>query len=81
METEESFQSGSKRPPPFKPRTICFTAFNIEDPKDFIIWISTQCLWVLGQEEKCPETGRLHVQGMAHASSGIRWKFMHPHHI
>ncbi|AUM61846.1 Rep [uncultured virus] len=71
-------------PSKFRTRTIVFTSYKkeaIEDPEHYIKKVSEQCLWALGQVEKCPETGRLHIQGMAYAKEAKSWAFMSPDHI
>ena len=68
----------------FKARTICFTSYKdiaINDPKGYLRDIRKEVDWCLGQIEKCPETGKLHMQGMAFSKENIRWGFMKPDHI
>jgi len=64
---------------PFKCRTIVFTKFNHEDAQVFLQELKTHCDWVLGQEEMCPETGKVHIQGMAYSKQDCRWGFVKEH--
>jgi len=54
-----------------KTHTIIFTAFNFDSLEEFIDDI--QCDWAIGQLEKCPTTGKVHIQGMAWAKTQSRW--------
>jgi len=64
----------------WKANTIVFTCYKkaaIDDPEGWLRSISKQCKWVLGQVEKCPTTGRIHIQGMATCNgSDSRWGFL-----
>lgn len=50
----------------------CFTAFKIEDfnPQNFVDY--GHFLYLGYQKEKCPDTGRLHLQGFAQFSRSVR---------
>lgn len=63
----------------FKSKVIVFTAYGKEvedDPEGYLKNIQNKCDWVLGQLECCPETKKLHIQGMAYCKETIRWGFM-----
>lgn len=75
MIEEEKKVSKSKR---FRERSITFTYYK-PDPIDIIIWVNklaTLCQWVYGQIEICPETKRMHFQGMAYSSNPIAWALL-----
>lgn len=63
-------------PSKFKARTIVFTIFDetaVRDPEAWLKDLSLNCQWCLGQLEKCEETGKLHVQGMAFSKENCAW--------
>lgn len=63
----------------FKTKTIVFTCFEeqaVKDPESWLKNLSTKCSWVMGQLEKCPETQKIHIQGMAFSKDTIRWGFL-----
>jgi len=61
-------------------KTIVFTCYDKEATNDPEMWLKNMqksCKWVLGQLEKCPKTGRVHIQGMANSgTTPIRWGFL-----
>lgn len=62
----------------FRARTICFTHFinTVDDCDPFLLQLKLKCEWYLAQVEECPETHRLHIQGMAHCDNVDRWTFL-----
>ncbi|ARD71304.1 putative replication initiator protein [Diporeia-associated CRESS-DNA virus LM122] len=51
----------------------CFTAFKDMDwPKDLIKWDKYELTYLKSQPEKCPKTGKYHIQGMIVVSPRIR---------
>lgn len=63
-------------------RTVCFTSFNYgEDPEAYLREVSKKCSWVLGQLEKCPTSGKPHLQAMAFHKDKSKWGFLKPNHI
>jgi hypothetical protein len=64
----------------WKAKTIVFTTYSkiaIEDPEIWLKNMHKSCCWVIGQLEKCPKTGRLHVQGTANSGKeSSRWGFL-----
>lgn len=64
----------------WKAKTIVFTCYDkkaIEAPEIWLKNLQTQCSWVMGQLERCPKTGRVHIQGMANlGKSDSRWGFL-----
>lgn len=59
----------------FKASTICFTSYKgIKDTTEALH--EDGCQWFLYGEEVCPNTGRLHLQGMANHKKTIRWTSM-----
>ena len=64
----------------FRVRTVVYTCFEYGgDARKWLEGLKGSCDWVLGQEEKCESTGRLHVQGMAHHSNPIGWSYLKCH--
>lgn len=60
----------------FKARSILGTFFyEKEDPEEWLRGLHKTCDYVVGQCEKCPETGRCHLQFFAHAKSQVRWPY------
>nr|WAE42958.1 MAG: replication associated protein [Cressdnaviricota sp.] len=71
-----------EKPKAFRARTIVFTSYGKEveeDPEQFLRFIHRNCNWVMGQKEKCPKTGRIHIQGMAYDKKINRWGFLKGH--
>lgn len=64
----------------FRCQTIVFTKYGKDvedDPEAVLRQIASNVDWVLGQQEMCPDTKRLHIQGMAFTKTkGYRWGFM-----
>jgi len=64
----------------FKCNTICFTVYGQdEDPEAFLRETAQHCQWVMGQQECCPDTKRLHIQAMAWSKEPSRWGFLKCH--
>lgn len=64
-------------------KTIIFTKFgkDIEDdPEGWLRNMSKQCDWVFGQLECCPNTRRMHIQGMAYNKTPLRWGWLKGDH-
>lgn len=62
--------------------TVCFTAYgkDIEDDAEgYLRQLASTCGWVLGQKECCPDTKRLHIQGMAWHKDACRWTSLIKH--
>jgi len=71
----------STTPRQFKCYTVFFTVFNYGDSaQKWLLLLKDTCDWVLGQVEKCPTTGKLHIQGMAWSKTDIRWGYLKDHH-
>jgi len=71
-------------PTKFKARTIVFTSYAqeaISDPFGYVRDVGKECGWCLGQLEKCPTTGKIHLQGMANSKSDRGWGFLKSDHI
>lgn len=60
------------------PVTTCvFTQYNYgESPQEYMESLLKQCDWVMGQLEKCPTTGRPHIQGMAYKKDKSKFGFI-----
>jgi len=63
----------------FKCHTVFFTKYNADDSKTWLEGLKATCDWVLGQEEICPSTGRVHIQGMAWSKEPARWGYIKEH--
>lgn len=65
----------------FRATTICFTSYPLKLDQDYdrgvdkcIAFVSKYADWYLYGHEKCPTTGRPHLQGMAYTKKkGVRW--------
>jgi len=61
----------------FRCRTIVFTCYDknaLDDPEAWLRTLQKSCAWTLGQLEKCPKTGRVHIQGMANSKQPLAWQ-------
>lgn len=56
----------------FKASTIAFTSYTTIE-KTIEALHEDGCSWFLFGEEKCPSTGRDHLQGMASHKKTVRW--------
>jgi len=62
--------------------TITFTQYKYgDDPEAYLATMAKNCDWIMAQLEKCPTSGRVHLQGMAHSKEVSRWGFMKPAHV
>lgn len=63
---------------PFKNRSkyIIGTEFNFNDPEEYLLNLSKCCDYIVGQVEKCPTTGKAHIQFSAYNKKSIGWTFI-----
>ena len=74
IEYDELYDNKEK----FRCYTIVFTCYDkvaIDDPEAWLRSLQSKCTWTLGQLEKCPKTGNIHIQGMANSKEVSRWGF------
>lgn len=63
----------------FRATTVRFTQYKYgEDPEAYLAMVAKNCAWTIGQLEKCPTTGRMHLQAMAFNKTSTTWGFLKP---
>lgn len=70
MAEEKKAQPAAAKKKAAKGNNLCFTMFPPQDVK----WNANEMVYLVYQEEKCPDTGRLHIQGFVQLKNRTTYK-------